>query len=78
MEVLSCPSILPESTAFCGFSLKFYEKLEQDVPRVCHAARGEEIQTIGREAESSVLPRAVKWHTERRVFMNGARTAVQA
>lgn len=50
--------------------------IEQDVRRVTHSTTADEMVAIGREVEASVLARAVKWHAEHRVFMNGARTVV--
>ena len=50
--------------------------IEQDVQRVSHAVGPEEMASIGREAEASVLSRAVRWHAERRVFLNGRKTVV--
>ena len=50
--------------------------IEQDVRRVTHATTAQEMIEIGREVEASVLSRAVKWHAEHRIFMNGARTIV--
>ncbi len=50
--------------------------IEQEVRRVSHATTAEEMIEIGREVEASVLSRAVKWHAEHRVFMNGARTVI--
>jgi len=50
--------------------------IEQDVCRVSHATTAEDMIEIGREVEASVLSRAVKWHAEHRIFMNGARTVV--
>ncbi|MFK8053381.1 MAG: formyltetrahydrofolate deformylase [Woeseiaceae bacterium] len=50
--------------------------IEQDVRRVTHATRAEEMAEIGREIESSVLARAVRWHLERRVLFNGRKTVV--
>ncbi|MGE0407883.1 MAG: formyltetrahydrofolate deformylase [Amphiplicatus sp.] len=50
--------------------------IEQDVRRVTHATTAQEMVEIGREVEASVLSRAVKWHAEHRVFVNGARTVV--
>jgi formyltetrahydrofolate deformylase len=52
--------------------------IEQDVRRVSHAATSDEMVAIGRETEASVLSRAVRWHAEHRVFLNGARTVVFA
>lgn len=52
--------------------------IEQEVRRVTHATSAEEMVAIGREVEASVLSRAVRWHAERRVFLNGSRTVVLA
>jgi len=50
--------------------------IEQEVTRVDHTASPEELVTIGQDIETIVLARAVKWHIERRVFLNGAKTVV--
>ena len=50
--------------------------VEQDVRRVSHATTPEDMIAIGREVEASVLSRAIKWHAEHRVFLNGLRTVV--
>lgn len=50
--------------------------IEQDVRRVTHATSAEEMVATGREVEASVLSRAVKWHAEHRVFLNGNKTVV--
>jgi formyltetrahydrofolate deformylase len=50
--------------------------IEQDVARVDHALTPEEFVTVGRDVEAQVLARAVKWHSERRVLLNGDRTVV--
>ena len=34
------------------------------------------LAAIGRDVESQVLARAVKWHVENRVLLNGHRTVV--
>src|SRR5581483_2208761 len=52
--------------------------IEQDVRRVTHATSPEEMVEIGRETEASVLLRAVKWHAEHRVILNGSKTVVFA
>ena len=48
--------------------------IEQDVARADHAMTPEHLTTIGRDTESQVLARAVKWHAEHRVLLNGHRT----
>ena len=50
--------------------------IEQGVERVDHAASAEDLVEIGRDIENTVLARAVKWHAERRVLLNGQRTIV--
>lgn len=52
--------------------------IEQDVRRVTHAASAREMIAIGRETEASVLARAVRWHLEHRVMLNGQKTVVFA
>ncbi|MEJ0043973.1 MAG: serine hydrolase [Rhizomicrobium sp.] len=50
--------------------------IEQEVERVSHALSPDEFAAVGRDIESRVLARAVKWHAEHRVLMNGRRTVV--
>ncbi|MDO5653052.1 MAG: formyltetrahydrofolate deformylase [Brachymonas sp.] len=50
--------------------------IEQDVARVDHSYSVEDLTAIGRDTESQVLARAVKWHSEHRVLLNGSRTVV--
>ena len=50
--------------------------IEQDVARVDHSKTPENLTAIGRDTESQVLARAVKWHSEHRVLLNGQRTVV--
>jgi formyltetrahydrofolate deformylase len=50
--------------------------IEQEVSRVDHSMSTDDFVDIGRDLESVVLNRAVKWHAERRVFRNGNRTVV--
>jgi len=50
--------------------------IEQDVERVDHAMDPDTLAAIGHDVESVVLARAVKWHLERRVLVNGHRTVV--
>ncbi len=50
--------------------------IEQAVERVSHANSPEELTNIGRDIEAMVLNRAVKWHAEHRVLINGVRTVV--
>jgi formyltetrahydrofolate deformylase len=50
--------------------------IEQDVARVDHAASLDDCVNTGRDVECAVLARAVKWHFEHRVLVNGSRTVV--
>jgi len=50
--------------------------IEQEVERVSHALSPEEYAAVGRDIESRVLARAVKWHAEHRILLNGKRTVV--
>jgi formyltetrahydrofolate deformylase len=50
--------------------------IEQDVHRVDHVARPEHLAAAGRDVECQVLARAVRWHVEHRVMINGARTVI--
>ena len=50
--------------------------IEQDVVRVDHNFNQEQLVTAGRDVEAQVLPRAVRWHAESRVLLNGNRTVV--
>jgi formyltetrahydrofolate deformylase len=50
--------------------------IEQDVIRVDHNYSQEQLVTAGRDVEAQVLSRAVRWHAESRVLLNGHRTVV--
>ena len=50
--------------------------IEQDVARVDHAMSVEDCVAAGRDVECAVLARAVKWHVEQRILLNGNRTVV--
>ena len=50
--------------------------IEQDVARVDHSLSAEDLTAVGRDVECVVLARAVRWHVERRVLMNGHKTVV--
>jgi formyltetrahydrofolate deformylase len=50
--------------------------IEQDVVRVDHSLSVEALTVAGRDAECTALARAVKWHAEHRVLLNGRRTVV--
>jgi formyltetrahydrofolate deformylase len=50
--------------------------IEQDVERVDHSMGVDTLTGIGRDIENVVLARAVKWHAERRIVLNGGKTVV--
>jgi formyltetrahydrofolate deformylase len=50
--------------------------IEQEVIRVDHTHGPEDLVVIGRDAECLALARAVQWHVERRVLLNGRHTVV--
>ncbi|WP_198972319.1 formyltetrahydrofolate deformylase [Xylophilus sp. ASV27] len=50
--------------------------IEQDVARVDHSKTVEDLAAIGRDTESQVLARAVKWHSEHRVLLDGHKTVI--
>ena len=50
--------------------------IEQDVARVEHSKTVEDLTAQGRDTESQVLARAVKWHSEHRVLINGHKTVI--
>lgn len=50
--------------------------IDQEVERVDHTLSPEDLVDIGRDLESVTLNRAIKWHAERRVFINGTKTVV--
>ena len=50
--------------------------IEQDVTRVSHRMTPADLVRAGQDVESVVLSRAVRWHTESRVLLNGTRTVV--
>ncbi|SLN55732.1 Formyltetrahydrofolate deformylase [Aquimixticola soesokkakensis] len=52
--------------------------IEQETERVSHAMDAEDFVATGRDIESRVLARAVKYHLEGRVMLNAHRTVVFA
>jgi formyltetrahydrofolate deformylase len=50
--------------------------IEQDVMRVDHNYDAGALAAAGRDVESQVLSRAVRWHAETRVLLNGHKTVV--
>jgi formyltetrahydrofolate deformylase len=52
--------------------------IEQDVIRVSHRHRLDELKILGRDIERQVLSRAVRWHLDDRVLVDGNKTIVFA
>lgn len=52
--------------------------IEQGVERVNHSQTAERLVEIGRDIECTVLARAVRWHAEHRIILNGQKTVVFA
>ncbi len=50
--------------------------IEQEMERVDHAMTAQDFEARGREVECRALARAVRWHTENRIALNGAKTVV--
>jgi formyltetrahydrofolate deformylase len=50
--------------------------IEQDVERVDHSRRVDDLVAIGEDVERQTLARAVRWHAEHRVLLDGHRTVV--
>jgi len=50
--------------------------IEQDVERVDHTRGVEDLVALGQDVERRALARAVRWHAEHRVLLDGHRTIV--
>jgi formyltetrahydrofolate deformylase len=50
--------------------------IEQDVIRVSHRQDVDDLKTLGADIERQVLARAVKWHLEDRILVDGDKTIV--
>jgi len=50
--------------------------IEQSVERVTHALATSDYVSAGRDIESRTLARAVKWHCEHRILLDGKKTVV--
>ncbi|MFT8246022.1 formyltetrahydrofolate deformylase [Roseomonas sp. BN140053] len=50
--------------------------IEQDVERISHHDTPDDLIRIGRDIERRVLARAIRWHLEDRVILNGRKTVV--
>ncbi len=50
--------------------------IEQEVARVSHTMDPDALASVGRDVECRALARAVRYHVEHRVFLNGQKTVV--
>ena len=50
--------------------------IEQSVERVDHSKSPRDLELIGRDLESITLAKAVKYHIERRIFINNSKTVI--
>jgi formyltetrahydrofolate deformylase len=50
--------------------------IEQEVARVDHTHQPDDLAAIGRDTECHVLAKALKYHIEHRVLLNGSKTVV--
>ncbi|MNN16466.1 Formyltetrahydrofolate deformylase [compost metagenome] len=50
--------------------------IEQEIERVDHSMDPEQLTAVGRDVECVALARAVKWHAEHRILVNGHKTVV--
>ena len=50
--------------------------IEQDVARVSHSMSADALTVAGSDLECTALARAVKWHAEHRVLLNGSKTVI--
>jgi len=50
--------------------------IEQEVARIDHSLTPDQLAAIGRDVECVTLARAIQWHAEHRVLLNGSRTVV--
>ena len=50
--------------------------IEQNIERISHYDTPEDLVRKGNDIESIVLARAVRWHAEKRVLLNGNKTVV--
>ena len=50
--------------------------IEQEIERVDHRSSATELVRLGQDVEARTLARAVRWHAEQRVLLDGNRTVV--
>jgi len=50
--------------------------IEQEIARVDHSMTPAQLTAIGRDVECVTLARAVRWHVQHRILLNGSKTVV--
>ncbi len=50
--------------------------IEQDVARVNHSMSAKALTRVGSDLECTALTRAVNWHAQHRVLLNGKKTVI--
>lgn len=50
--------------------------IEQEIARVDHSMDPDQLTSVGRDVECVALARAVRWHAEHRILLNGHKTVV--
>ncbi len=50
--------------------------IEQEISRVSHSMTPDQLTAIGRDVESMALARAIQWHAEHRILLNGKSTVI--
>jgi formyltetrahydrofolate deformylase len=50
--------------------------IEQEISRVNHSMTPDQLTAIGRDVESMALARAIQWHAEHRILLNGKSTVI--
>jgi formyltetrahydrofolate deformylase len=50
--------------------------IEQETARVDHTLDPQQLASVGRDLEAIALARAVQWHVEHRILLNGAKTVI--
>ena len=65
-----CVKLIGATAHYATVDLDEGPIIEQDVERVTHAQTPADLVLVGRDIESAVLARAVKWHAEQRVVLH--------
>ena len=68
--------VIIEGMAWLGLDLDEGPIIEQEVLRVNHAMSPDQLAAAGRDAECLALSKAVRWHAEQRIFVNGKSTVI--